>query len=354
MKQQLPNWPLRFLRWYCREDFLEEIEGDLAEIYFRQYEQSPVKAGRQFTRNLIKHFRPDFIRSIRPELHYNTIAMIKNYFNSAWRNLIKHKFFSFISVTGLAIGLAWYVMHITSLYNLKTRIMFSSIFSLLRGAIMSMLLLSSSCFLWAQNTRFENFELEPLSVNMSIANIDGKKAVRIARDTATKGADLPTFVRMKNTDNFSNGTIELMLLSRLLPTADASARGFIGIAFRINKENTRFESIYIRPTNGRADDQLRRNHSTQYFSHPDYPFDRLRKEAEGKYESYADMGLNEWIKMKIVVKDAQARLYLNDNPQPVLIVNDLKLGAANSGAIGLWVDGGTDAFFRDIKVVKEN
>jgi len=65
------------------------------------------------------------------------------------------------------------------------------------------------------------------------------------------------------------------------------------------------------------------------------------------------MGLNEWIKMKIVVQHAQARLYLND-PQPVLIVNDLKLGADNSGAIGLWVDTGTDAFFRDIKVVSEN
>ena len=66
------------------------------------------------------------------------------------------------------------------------------------------------------------------------------------------------------------------------------------------------------------------------------------------------MGLNEWIKMKIVVKNAQAKLYLNDNPQPVLIVNDLKLGAANSGAIGLLVDRGTDAFFRDIKVVRQN
>ena len=66
------------------------------------------------------------------------------------------------------------------------------------------------------------------------------------------------------------------------------------------------------------------------------------------------MGLNEWIKMKIVVKDAQAKLYLNDNPQPVLVVNDLKPGAANRGTIGLFVDGGTDAFFRDIKVIKEN
>jgi hypothetical protein len=230
--------------------------------------------------------------------------------------------------------------------------MLSSTF-LQRGVIMGILLLSSSGALFAQDTRFENYDLEPVLVNMSITNIDGKKVVRVARDTATHGADLPTFVRLKNIDDFGNGTIEVMLLSRLLPTADASARGFIGLAFRINKDNSRFESIYIRPTNGRAEDQLRRNHSTQYFSYPDYKFDRLRKEAEGKYESYADMGLNEWIKMKIVVKNAEAKLYLNDNPQPVLIVNDLKLGAANSGAIGLFLDGGTDAFFRDIKVMKE-
>ena len=232
--------------------------------------------------------------------------------------------------------------------------MFSSIFYLLRGMIISILLLSSSGWAFAQERVFEKYNLEPVLVNMSITNIDGKKAVRVARDTATKGSNLPTLVRLKNTDDFRNGSIEVMLLSRLLPTAEASARGFIGLAFRINKDNSKFESFYIRPTNGRADDQLRRNHSTQYFSYPDYPFDRLRKEAEGKYESYADMGLNEWIKMKIVVKDAQAKLYLNNNPQPVLIVNDLKLGTANSGAIGLWVDGGTDAFFRNIKVVKEN
>jgi hypothetical protein len=231
--------------------------------------------------------------------------------------------------------------------------MLLSTFPLLRSAILTIFLFSS-CTLFAQETLFENYRLEPVLVNMSITNIDGRKAVRVSRDTASKGANMPSFVRLINTDNFTNGTIEVMLLSRLLPTADASARGFIGLAFRINKDNSRFESIYIRPTNGRAEDQVRRNHSTQYFSYPDYPFDRLRKEAAEKYESYADMGLNEWIKMKIVVKNVQAKLYLNDNSQPALIVNDLKLGAVNGGVIGLWVDGGTDAFFRDIKVVKEN
>jgi len=233
-------------------------------------------------------------------------------------------------------------------------IMCLSTWPLRRGLITVILLLGFSCFLFAQDTSFENYSLKPVLVNMSITTINGKKAVRVSRDTANKGADMPTYVRLNNTNDFSNGAIEVTLLSRLLPNADAGARGFIGLAFRINKDNSKFESIYIRPTNGRADDQLRRNHSTQYFSYPDYKFDRLRKESEGKYESYADMGLDEWIKMKIVVKGATAKLYLNNNPQPVLIVNDLKLGADNSGAIGLWVDGGTDAYFRNIKVVKEN
>jgi hypothetical protein len=233
-------------------------------------------------------------------------------------------------------------------------VMFSSTVHLLRRTLVGIWLLSASSFLFAQETHFENYILEPVQVNMSIVKIDGKEAVRVTRDTATQGADIPTFVRLKNTDGFSNGTIEVMLLSRLLPTADATARGFIGLVFRINKDNSRFECIYIRPTNGRADDQLRRNHSTQYFSYPDYKFDRLRKEAEGKYESYGDMGLNEWIKMKIVVQHAQAKLYLNDNQQPVLIVNDLKLGPDTKGGIGLFVDSGTDAFFRNIKVVTEN
>ena len=65
------------------------------------------------------------------------------------------------------------------------------------------------------------------------------------------------------------------------------------------------------------------------------------------------MGLNEWIKMKIVVKDAQAKLFLNDNLQPSLIVNDLKHGPNNKGLLGLFVDVGTEGFFSDLKIRKE-
>ena len=205
--------------------------------------------------------------------------------------------------------------------------------------------------LYAQTIKVESSMFEPVKVSTSIEKIRGKEAVKVVKDPAVKEFDEPTFVKIKELD-FKNGTIEVKVLSRLLKDAPEFARGFIGVAFRIGENNTKFESIYLRPTNARADEQVRRNHAIQYFSYPDHKFDRLRKEAPEKYESYADMALDEWITMKIEVDGTVAKLYLNNNEQPSLIVNDLKMGADESGAIGLWVDVGTEGFFSDLRITK--
>jgi len=210
----------------------------------------------------------------------------------------------------------------------------------------------ASIGLYSQTIKLVPNKLEAVGVSMSIEKLTGKEVVKVIKDSAIKTADAPTYVKIKGTD-LKNGTIEIMVLSRLLKNAPEFARGFIGIAFRINDSNSKFESIYIRPTNGRADDQIRRNHSIQYFSYPDYPFDRLRKESPEKYESYADMGLNEWIKLRIEIKGKQAKLFINDNKQPSLIVNDLKHGDNSSGTVGFWVDGGTEGFFSDLLVIRD-
>jgi hypothetical protein len=189
----------------------------------------------------------------------------------------------------------------------------------------------------------------PINTFINAVTIDGKQAICVTKDPVVTEVDEPTFAKLINSD-FKNGIIEVTVLSRLLENAPDFARGFIGVAFRINENNSKFEGIYIRPTNGRADDQLRRNRSTQYFSYPDFKFDRLRNESPGLYESYADMGLNEWIRIKIEVNGESAKLYLNDGRQPALVVNDLKHGADGSGGIGLWVDIGTDGYFTDLRI----
>jgi hypothetical protein len=204
----------------------------------------------------------------------------------------------------------------------------------------------------AQTIKLDGSRLEAVNVFMLMEKLMGSEVIKVVKDSSIKAVDEPTFVKITGIE-FSNGTIEVKVLSRLLKNASEFARGFIGVAFRINGTNTQFENIYLRPTNGRANDQVRRNHSIQYFSYPDYKFDRLRKEAPERYESYADMELNKWITMRIEVNGTQAKLFLDNNQQPSLIVNDLKHGATASGAIALWVDVGTEGYFKDLKVTKK-
>lgn len=148
--------------------------------------------------------------------------------------------------------------------------------------------------------------------------------------------------------SFQDGTIEVIVAGDTLANAPAQARGFVGIAFRVT-DAAHFECFYLRPKNGRSEDQLQRNHSTQYISVPGFPWDKLRSETPGKYESYVDLVPGEWTKLKIRVVGQTARLYVNGSEQPALIVNDLKQPLARGG-IALWVGPGTIAHFANLKI----
>jgi len=214
-------------------------------------------------------------------------------------------------------------------------------------AIMNCLALGNSS-LHGQGPKLKVADVQAVSVSVTPARIKGRDSIRVTKDSAVKEFDEPTFAKV-NRSRFKDGTIEVKVLSRLLKDAPDLARGFIGIAFRINDDNSQFECIYVRPTNARVNQQLRRNRTIQYFSFPEFKFERLRKEAPGEYEAYADMGLDEWIDLKIEVKGAQAKLFVNDYKQPALIVNDLKHGPSAEGGVGLWVDVGTEGYFSGLR-----
>jgi hypothetical protein len=149
--------------------------------------------------------------------------------------------------------------------------------------------------------------------------------------------------------DFKDGVIEIEVAGAPLSNAPPDSRGFIGLGFRVQDKGSKGEYFYLRPTNARCDDQLRRNHSTQYVSAPDYPWERLRKENPGVYESYADMDTGAWTRMKIVVSGTKALLYVNGASQPALVINDLKLGDSH-GQIGRWAHNSTDAYFSNLTV----
>lgn len=183
--------------------------------------------------------------------------------------------------------------------------------------------------------------------NVSIAqtNYKGRSAIQVI--AKADAANATSYAVVKDV-SFRDGVIEVDLAGQPAAGAAAAARGFIGIAFRL-QENGRYEYIYVRPTNGRADDQVRRNHSTQYSSYPDFDFARARQEAPEKYESYVDLEPGVWTKYKIEVADRTARLYMHGAEQPCLIVNDLKL-EPRTGGVALWVGPGTEGYFANLKV----
>lgn len=218
-----------------------------------------------------------------------------------------------------------------------------------------------ACLVFPCSARAQMFSLDsakglqPHDVTVEAATYHDRKAVRVtpavaadAESAVQKNGEGGGIVVVSDT-TFHNGTIEVEVAGKPRAGAPADARGFVGVAFRVAADPSKYECFYIRPTNGRADDQLRRNHSTQYISMPDYSWFKLRKESPGQYESYVDVVPGEWTKFKVEVEGTKARLYVNDSPQPVLVVNDLKLGDSR-GAVALWIGLGTEAYFTKLRV----
>ncbi len=188
--------------------------------------------------------------------------------------------------------------------------------------------------------------LTPVGVKVEPAEYRGRKALRVTESGPQQGNG---GIAVLDGSTFRNGTIEVDLAGTPATGAATEARGFVGIAFRVQQDSKRYEAFYVRPTNGRADDQLRRNHSTQYVSEPEFPWHRLRKEHPGVYESYVDLEPAVWTHVRVDVDGVRAKLYVHDAAQPALIVNDLKLGET-SGNIALWIGAGTEAWFSSVRV----
>jgi len=106
MKNNPPQLPLRFFRWFCHPKLRDSIEGDLMELYNEQViEKGKRKADLKFIVDVTLLFRPGIIRAAGRRQTLNTYSMYKSYFKIGWRNLVKNKGYSFINIGGLALGM---------------------------------------------------------------------------------------------------------------------------------------------------------------------------------------------------------------------------------------------------------
>src|SRR4030095_3344032 len=157
-------------------------------------------------------------------------------------------------------------------------------------------------------------EMQLRNVKVELVNYKGRGALRVTDTSPANDRDGDQLVILNKTE-FFDGVIEVELTGEPGAHAGQGARGFVGVAFHVSpltptsKDDLKYECFYLRPTNGRVDDQVRRNHSVQYISFPHFPWQLLRKEFPEKYESYVDLLPGEWTKVKIEVRGDKARLY---------------------------------------------
>jgi ABC-type antimicrobial peptide transport system permease subunit len=101
-----PKWPLKFLRFFLKEEYLEEIEGDMEEIFYENAERFSLrKARRMYAWEMIKLLRPNLIKNLEFVNHLIQYSMFKNYFKVSFRGLKKSPVNSFINVFGLAVAI---------------------------------------------------------------------------------------------------------------------------------------------------------------------------------------------------------------------------------------------------------
>jgi len=213
-------------------------------------------------------------------------------------------------------------------------------------------LLCAPALVRAQPTRLPLTSLErlrPVNTQIDTTTFKGQRGLR-----ATQAPNGPDGLIHLEDVSFGSGTLELELAGAPAAGAGEGARGFVGLAFRVRPAQSdkpaAYDAFYLRPTNGRALDQERRNHTTQYISHPEWTWSRLRRETPSRYESYVDMEPDTWTKLRIEVQGDTARLFVHGQTQPSLIVTDVKTGAQGVGGVALWIGPGSVAHFRNLVV----
>ena len=186
--------------------------------------------------------------------------------------------------------------------------------------------------------KFENNEIS--AVNRTI--VAGSDAAHIEMDA--KPGDGLGIIRGVS---FSEGEIELDIKG-----ANIQGRSFVGFAFNIQNDST-YESIYFRPFNFVAEEEIRQLHMLQYIKHPEYTWRALRESRTGEFENRIvdPPDPDDWFNARIVIEEKQLSVYVNGAVKPSLQVE--RLDTYKSDRIGLWTGFNSAGSFKGLKIREE-
>jgi hypothetical protein len=108
MQAQPPKWARRFLAWYCKPHLLEDIEGDLYEMFRERVAAEGERAARrQYAWDVVRCLRPHTVRRAKPDVYHPTRhRYAQKRLVISLRNLWRNRLYTALNVTGLAIGIS--------------------------------------------------------------------------------------------------------------------------------------------------------------------------------------------------------------------------------------------------------
>lgn len=101
----------RFLRWFCPDHLLEEIEGDLIQRFGKDVKNAGNrKAKIKLIWNVIRFFRPGIVLRNKHTGNSNQFSMVENYFKTTYRHLLKSKINFVFKLGGLTLSLVGFLV----------------------------------------------------------------------------------------------------------------------------------------------------------------------------------------------------------------------------------------------------
>ncbi|MFB9842827.1 hypothetical protein [Mucilaginibacter ginsenosidivorans] len=192
----------------------------------------------------------------------------------------------------------------------------------------------------------QKLDLQKMLAGHKLAGVPASDAQPM-QDGDKKGITIKNNVWLTGVD-FSYGTIEVDIKGR-----NEFLHSFPGIAFHAADTSKNYDVVYFRPFNFQHADTARRKWSVQYVSLPYYPYDRLRKENTGQFESeiFPNPKPGGWLHARIVVSRDSIKVYVNGMNKPSLVTKNLQMRP--NGQVGLWADL-TTADFANLSINKDN
>jgi putative ABC transport system permease protein len=102
-----PKFYFKIFKWFCRNEYFDELQGDLEEEFHSNTKDLGIQKARSiYKKEVIRMLRPSIMKSIKLSHDIFFSAMFRINTKLALRNLLKNKLYTTINIGGLALSIA--------------------------------------------------------------------------------------------------------------------------------------------------------------------------------------------------------------------------------------------------------